>query len=225
MIFPSFNRCVLTSALLLPVVSAQAGVPEGLSQYYRPSEWLAKVAAVVQLPPCHSSENLLCIPSRNISESQRTASAIWKVLSPTDAAQAISSSYRRARNLLSARLKTQTTKAIVITRNGFDWDFVEETEVELADETRAFCWGALGNRGVYCWGVEIRGDPNGSQSLYGRTVAAGSDGKYGGKILVILVSSATRVVGSADFCVDFAAWFTRSSYCGGVYGLDFCGGC
>lgn len=190
MIFPSFNRCILTSALLLPVVSAQAGVPEGLSQYYRPSEWLAKVVAMVPTSPCHPSENLLCIPSQNISESQRTASAIWQVLSPTDAVQAISSSYRRARGLLSARLKTQATKAIVITRNGLDWDFVEETEVELADETRAFCWATLGNRGVYCSDVEIRGDPNGFQSLYGgRTIAADSDGKHSRKILITLVSS------------------------------------
>lgn len=112
----------------------------------------------------------------------------------------------------------------MITRNGLDWDFVEETEVELADETRAFCWATLGNRGVYCSDVEIRGDPNGFQSLYGgRAIPAGSDGKHSRKILITLVSSATWVVGSADFCVDVAAWFTWSSYRGGVHGLDFCG--
>lgn len=192
MIFPSFNRCILASALLLPVVSAQAGVPEGLSQYYRPSEWLAKVIDMVPTP-CNSSENLLCIPSRDISESQRSASAIWQALSPTDAAQAISSSYHRARSLLSARLKTQTTKAIVITKNGLDWGSVEETEVKLADGTRAFCWATLGNRGVYCSDVEIRGDPNGPQSLYGKTIAVDSDESHSRSILVILVSSATQV--------------------------------
>lgn len=161
MLFPSLNQCILTSVLLLPIVSAQAGVSEGPLHYYHPSEWVAKMIAMLPNPPCHGSENPFCIP-----KSQRTASDIWDMLTHTDVARAISPSYR---SLLSVRLGTQTTKAIVITKNGVDWaDFVEETEVELAGGTRAFCRGALGKRGVYCWDVEIRQDPNLFQSLYGR---------------------------------------------------------